>query len=71
MNVMTSDDHLTSIQDAQSGALFHFAVGKMKGFRYLGIQTDPPQAPPPAPHPTWIAAAEATARDFANEQGWL
>lgn len=71
LTVAKYDDHLISIEDAQSGTTFHFAVGKKKGFRYIGIQTDPPQSPLPDPHPTWLAAAETTARDFAETQGWL
>lgn len=71
MKATTFDDHVIPVEDAQSGQIFHFAVGEAKGFRFLGVQTDPPRAIPPAVDPTMLSAAEAVARAFAKEEGWL
>jgi hypothetical protein len=65
------DDNVISVEDSQTGYTFHFAVGKTKGFRYLGVQTDPPQSTPPAISSTALAAADTVARNFAKANGWL
>lgn len=71
MKAGTSDDKIISVDDSQTGYIFHFAVGTTKDFRYLGVQTDPSQSSPPAVSSTSLAAADTAARIFAKANGWL
>lgn len=65
------DDHLISIEEAQTDLFFHFAVGPTRGFRFLGVQTIPPQPTLPVVEDYRIEAARVSAEAIAKEEGWL
>ena len=69
--VSNVDEHLISVQDADTGVLWHFGVGQRTGFRFIGAE--PPKAGELAPDEksARFVPAEATAMDFARRNGWL